>query len=293
MKTTRKEAISRRPKAPRHPQPHVISTSTHGLIRWVAALRQREERERRSQFILEGQRLVALSLRQPVPPELLLYTRPAPQSFLAHLLAKARHRGLKCHEISEPVLRELAHIEDPQGILAVAPSPVEHLSDSNPPTVPEGRLPCWLAIESIQKPGNLGTILRTAEAVGAAGVIAVGREVDFLDPSCVRASMGGLFGLRLLRATWPQLLQWKQEQGICWVASSPAASIAYDLAIYSPPVVIWVGDERKGLSATALEACDLSVRIPMVGRADSLNVAVSAGLLLYEVFRQSARNCVG
>jgi TrmH family RNA methyltransferase len=98
--------------------------------------------------------------------------------------------------------------------------------------------------------------------------------------------MGGLFGPQLLRASWPELLEWKREHGITWVASSPSASLAYDLADYPAPTVIWVGDERKGLSETALGACDFTVCIPMAGRADSLNVAVSAGLLLYEVFRK-------
>jgi TrmH family RNA methyltransferase len=284
MKTRRKEAL-RAPEARPRRLPHVIDSPNHGLIHWVRALRQRPERDKRGQFIVEGWRLVSRALDEPSPPELLLYTHPvAPASFSAHLLGKARRKGAKCQPVTAKILADLAHHEDPQGVLAVVPSPIQVLAVQSAPP-PRSVWNCWLALEAVRNPGNLGTILRTVEAVGAAGVITLGNEVDFLDPAVVRASMGGIFGPRLVRATWSELSAWKSSAGMDWLATSPQASVDYVTADYSRPMVIWIGEERRGLSDEVLRSCDQQLRIPMAGRADSLNMALSAGLLLYEARR--------
>jgi TrmH family RNA methyltransferase len=143
---------------------------------------------------------------------------------------------------------------------------------------------CWVALEAIHSPGNLGTILRTCDAVGAAGVILLGEAADPYDPATVRASMGSLFAQRLVRATPAELLAWKQRHGCRLIGTSPAGTVDYRELIYRPPMVLFMGSERHGLPAVHQTLCDEMVRIPMVGAADSLNLAVATSVMLYEVF---------
>ena len=135
----------------------------------------------------------------------------------------------------------------------------------------------------MQSPGNLGTILRTCEAVGAAGVILLGPQADPYDPSAIRATMGALFAQRLVRATWDEFAAWKRRHGCLLVGTSPSGKIDYRAVAYTPPTVLWMGWERQGLSPEQQALCDVMARIPMAGRSDSLNLAVSTGVMLYEI----------
>ena len=148
---------------------------------------------------------------------------------------------------------------------------------------------CWIALETIRSPGNLGTILRTCEAVGAAGLILLrprGAVIDPHDPDVVRASLGAVLSRRLVRATPSELRGWARRSDCVVVGATPKGSHDYRAVSYRRPVVLMLGDERKGLSPRQQALCDVTVRIPMAGRGDSLNVAVAAGVLLYEVQNQ-------
>jgi len=145
---------------------------------------------------------------------------------------------------------------------------------------------CWIAVSSLRSPGNTGTILRTAEAAGVGGVIFLGDQVDPFDPAVVRASMGGLFGLRLVRCSLRELVQWKSRWGCRIWGTSPGADGVYTDASVQAPLVVLFGEERRGLSPEELGICTQTSRIPILGRADSLNVGVAAGVILYEVLRR-------
>ena len=147
---------------------------------------------------------------------------------------------------------------------------------------------CWLAIEMLRSPGNLGTVLRTAEATGAAGVIFLTRACDPFDPAVVRASMGGIFHLQLVRCTPPELRSWADDHGVKLVGLSPRAPDLWTSAPAGEPLVLMIGEERHGLTPQTQALCDLSVRLPMSGRADSLNVGVAAGVMMYELVRQAS-----
>ena len=142
-------------------------------------------------------------------------------------------------------------------------------------------------VESLRSPGNLGTILRTAEAAGLTGIIFVGRQCDPFDPAVVRASMGGLFPLRLVRSNPEELGAWAAEQGITLVGLSPRADRLWTELPPNEGIGLVVGDERSGLSEQMNKQCRVTVRLPMVGRADSLNAAVAAGVVMYELVRRS------
>lgn len=153
---------------------------------------------------------------------------------------------------------------------------------------PIGRGELWLAAESVRSPGNLGTLLRTCLAVGARGVFVLG-DTDVHDPACVRATMGALPMLELVRVSPQQLVQLVQQSGASLVGASPDGEHHYWDHLYRGANVLLVGTERTGISRELRDACDVLVRIPMVGKLDSLNVAVAGSLVLYEVFAQRLR----
>ena len=142
---------------------------------------------------------------------------------------------------------------------------------------------CWIAVSGVQSTGNLGSLIRTADAVGAAGLVLIGENADPNDPACVRATMGSVFALRFVRTDLAGLLRWKHRHGVRLVGSSPAGERGYREVAYRAPLAVLLGSERKGLSEPEIAACDDVARLPMAGRCDSLNVAVAAGVLLYEV----------
>ncbi len=149
---------------------------------------------------------------------------------------------------------------------------------------------CWVAVDAIQNPGNLGTILRTSEAVGGAGVILIGPTTDPYDPSAVRASLGTIFSQRLVRATFPQFVAWRQRWQYLVIGTSPSAATSYKALRYQPPLILLMGSERQGLTPEMQALCDQVVQIPMTGRCDSLNLGVATSIILYEIFHQQHRD---
>ena len=137
-----------------------------------------------------------------------------------------------------------------------------------------------------QDPGNIGTILRTCDAVGVSGLILLANSADPYDPSAVRASMGAIFTQRLVRATWNDFVAWKKAHAVPLVGTSGGAAQDYQRVAFPAPMVLLMGSEREGLSPTQQAACDLLVRIPMVGHSDSLNLAIATAVVLYEAFDQ-------
>ena len=130
---------------------------------------------------------------------------------------------------------------------------------------------CWVVVKTVQTPGNLGTIIRTCDAVGAGGLILVGRDSDPYHPAAVRATMGSIFAQRLVRTTLPEFLTWKQRHHCLLVGTSPAATTDYHSLPYRAPLLLFMGWEREGLGRDDQALCDAMVKIPMVGGCDSLN----------------------
>jgi TrmH family RNA methyltransferase len=141
----------------------------------------------------------------------------------------------------------------------------------------------WLVIESIRSPGNLGSILRTAEATGVGGVIFCSPACDPFDPAVVRAAMGGIFYLRLVRCSLDDFRRWSRRNNVQTVGLSPRVPLLWTQLPSQRSVAVILGEERAGLSPAAAAMCDATVRLPMVGRADSLNVSVAAGVMMYEL----------
>lgn len=189
--------------------------------------------------------------------------------------------GTDVLEVSPAVFRKLAYRENPDGVLAVAPIPGAALDE-----IALGPAPLLLVCEAVEKPGNLGAMLRTADAAGAEAFIVCDPATDLSNPNVVRASRGALFTVPTAQTDSAQALSWLARRRIRIVAAAPQASLTFTEADLRGPLAIIVGAEDQGLSDAWLSRADLVVRIPMLGRVNSLNVAASAAILLYEAVRQ-------
>lgn len=259
----------------------VITSTANPRIKALSRLLERKEREREGRFLIEGAREIERAMRAGVELELIL-VRDGPlhpdEEALYRTLARAE--GLRGLALAEAPLKKLSSRENPAGLIAVARLPRRSLADL---TLPPD--PLVLVGVGLEKPGNLGAILRCADAAGAHAVIAVG-GVDLYGPQVIRNSTGVVFGLPTVAAQEGEVLAWLKARGLVLVAATPHAQRLYWDVDLRGPVAIAVGPEHEGLGPQWLEAAQLAVRIPMQGQADSLNVSVSAALLLYEALRQ-------
>ena len=248
----------------------------------VRALLGRKERERTGLFWTEGLRFVARAVQGRVPLETVIWVpKMLRHPFGQKLIRQCRAASVPCWEVTPEVFLRLSRAEEVQWIGAVGRQRWVPLADAPP----QAGL-CWLALDTVQSPGNLGTILRTCDAVGAAGVILLGPQADPYDPAAIRATMGALFAQRLVRTTWDEFAAWQRRHGGLLVGTSPVGAVDYREIVYRAPTTLWMGWERQGLSPQQQAQCDVMARIPMIGRSDSLNLAVSTGVMLYEVFHQ-------
>jgi TrmH family RNA methyltransferase len=256
----------------------VITSLSNPLVKQARALRQRKARTATGLFLVEGIHHVGEVVAAGWEVDTLLYAPDLLSSdFAAALLEQANSKGILCQPVSAKVMDSLAGKEHPQGILALVRQRDQTLADLSPDQFRRG-----VAVVSPQDPGNVGTILRTIDAVGADGLIILDGGVDLYHPSCVRASMGTLFWKPVVRTGFDAFLTWSRSKGYHLLGSSTHASLDYrNFDPDNSPWILLLGSEQKGLSMEQIEACDQTVSLPMHGRASSLNLAVAAGILLY------------
>lgn len=253
-----------------------------GHLKAIRALAKKKGRERQGRTLIEGVRLVETALAAGVRPELTLFsTRLLTTERGAALLRRVRDGGGETCEVDERTLGELADTETPQGILAVVPV----LSASLESVVAVAR-PFLLAVDGLQDPGNLGTMLRTAAAAGVSGVLLGRGTVELGNPKALRASMGSAFLLPIAEEVdLPPVLGELSQRGVTVAAGDPDGEETLFRADLTPPVAVVVGGEAQGLGPSVREAVTRRLRIPMARGVESLNAAVAASLLLYEVAR--------
>ncbi|MCE2527813.1 MAG: RNA methyltransferase [Actinomycetia bacterium] len=259
----------------------IISSPTNRRVKALVRLRNRRERDRESLFVVEGCREVrrALAWRSQM---LEVYRCPSllPPEGDQKLLA-GLGGAVEIVELSEPVFRKASYRERPDGLLAVLRQPLLHLS-----SLRLGSTPLVLVVEAVEKPGNLGAMLRTAESAGVEAVVVADPITDVFNPNVVRASLGSLFTLPLAVAPGPQVLEWLRRQGMTVIATSPAAErLSWDVDLQGRAAVV-IGSEHRGLSDLWLSGADRQVRIPMSGTVDSLNANTAAAVVLFEARRQ-------
>lgn len=201
------------------------------------------------------------------------------------LIRNAKDESIPILEIYPDVFKEISVKDGPQGIGAVVRQQWEQLDSITP-----RRGDIWVALDSVADPGNLGTILRTNDAVGGKGVILLDHSTDPYDAGAWRASMGAIFSQRLVRASLGEFATWKKRKTIPVVGTSGTGPENYRMYTYPDPLVLLMGSERQGLLEAHLWLCDAVVSIPMSGRSDSLNLAVATGVVLYEIYQQCHRS---
>jgi TrmH family RNA methyltransferase len=259
-----------------------ITSLTNDRVKDVIRLRQRSHRDEQNQMLIEGYREIGRALANGHnPTEIFICPEMFQGSNEASLIEACRAAGAQATECSSSVFAKMAYRERPEGLLAVAPQVRRRLADINLPVNP-----LVVVAESVEKPGNLGTILRSADAAGVHAVIVCDRCTDINNPNVVRASIGAVFSLPVVEAPTSDVVPWLKERGIRILSASPHAKTVYTDENMSLGTAIVLGSEQYGLSGQWMKAADTQVRIPMLGQSDSLNVAAAATILLFEAVRQ-------
>ena len=259
-----------------------IASMTNSRIKALVRLRKRRERDTTNTFLVEGYRELLRSVEAGfrlrtlfVCPELYVGSNePA-------LVARCRTAGAEVVEIGAAPFRKVSYRDRPEGLLAVADQ-----FETTLDTIPLTRNPLVLVAESIEKPGNLGTMLRTAAAAALAGVIVADPTTDPFNPNVVRASLGTIFSLPLAVTDTPTAIAHLRTAGLSIVATTPDAVLPHYDADLTGPTALVVGSEQYGLSPRWLDQADQRVVIPMPGSVDSINTAMAAGVVMFEAARQ-------
>lgn len=262
-----------------------ISSLQNPRVKQLVKLRDRRPRDEAGVFLVEGYREIRRALEKGVALAEIYFS---PEWFLGEnepaLIEQARAAGAQAVELSKEAFAKVAYRERPDGLLAVAPQWKRALED-----LALKAEPFLLVVEAIEKPGNLGTILRSADAAGCDAVIVCDPVTDIFNPNVVRASTGVLFSVPLVVEESARVLAWLKERRIQTVATTPAAERIYSDVDLRGALAVVMGSEQYGLSEFWLKNCDVPVRIPMAGQADSLNVAMATIITLFEAVRQRGK----
>jgi TrmH family RNA methyltransferase len=261
----------------------LISSRNNPKIKLARALRQKKARQESGLFIVEGIRPVGEAVQAGAAIDTLFYAPELLNSDFAHDLIQAQSQaGVPCHPTAAQVFEALADKENPQGLLALVRQPKHSLVDLSPQNFSWG-----VALVSPQDPGNLGTILRTVDAVGASGLLLLESSADIYHPGVVRASMGALFWHPVATASFADFAFWSQGHGYHIYGTSAHAGRDYrDAPVYAWPRILLLGSEREGLTQEQMLICDEMIRLPMRGHATSLNLGVAAGVMLYAMLER-------
>lgn len=256
-----------------------ITSLTNPTVKAVRALHMRKEREESGLFLAEGLKIVAEAVALGHAPRILMHgPQPSDHEVFAQAVAATEAAGGEVIEVTRDILAKVSRRDNPQMVLAVFPQVFAALSAIRPQSAP-----CWVALQEVRDPGNLGTIIRTADSAGCGGVILVGDCVDPYSVEAVRATMGSVFAVTLAKATVPEFITWRTSWPGSVVGTLLTATTDFREAAYRVPTLILMGNEQAGLPPELAEICDVNVKIPMRGRADSLNLSVATGIMIYAV----------
>ncbi len=256
-----------------------IESPKNAQVKALVKLRERRTREREGRYLIEGAREVSRALSAEVELERLYICEDFLNAEGEEVLARAAE--IEQIHLSDIAFKKVSYRDAPDGLLAVAP-----LHETSLDTLKVEPNALFLVVVGLEKPGNLGALLRTADGVDVDAVFVTGAGTDLYNPNVIRASMGSVFSRPVLNVETEPLLTWLRENHINIVATTPHTEVSYWNADYTSAVAIVLGAEHEGLSDDWLEAAQNRVSIPMRGLADSLNVGTAGALLLYEAVRQ-------
>jgi TrmH family RNA methyltransferase len=259
----------------------LITSLSNSLIKQARALHQKKARLESGTFLVEGIHHVGAAIEAGWEVESLLY---APElltsSFARDLIAQL---GARPQPVSASVMESLADKDNPQGILAIVHQKQRRIDEFQYAVESGGqRIGSATALVAPQDPGNVGTILRTLDAAGADALFLLDGGVELYHPTVIRSSMGTIFWKPVIQATFDEFVGWSRQGNYQLIATSAHGDVDYQTLVPQTPWILVLGNEQKGLSGAQTDACDVSVSLPMKGRVSSLNLAVAAGILLYQ-----------
>lgn len=255
----------------------VVTSLTNPTVKAVRGLHMRKEREQSGLFVAEGLKIVTEAVELGHAPRILMYGKEAEGHPLLKraIQATLAARG-EVIEVTQDILAKVSRRDNPQAVVAVFGQVFTPLTALDPAAAS-----CFVALHRVRDPGNLGTIVRTADAAGCGAVILVGDCCDPFSVEAVRATMGSIFAVPIVKATEAEFAGWRSSWPGSVVGTLLTATVDHRQATYAKPAMILMGNEQQGLTPEMAALCDVNVKIPMRGRADSLNLSVATGVMIY------------
>ncbi|MDO9085949.1 MAG: RNA methyltransferase [Anaerolineaceae bacterium] len=262
----------------------MITSSSNPKIKFIRKLRNKKIRDANNLFYIEGPRIISEALPANWKFKQVFFSKPLiNDGFGMELLEKLTTMNIECLEVDKDVFESFSIKDGPKGLAAILCQKTSKLSELN------DQSGLWVGLDRTQDPGNLGSILRTLDSVGGTGLILIDQCTDPFDISAIRASMGAIFSQKIIKTNSETFINYIKENHIQVIGTSDRATQDYQEVNYSTNMVLLMGSEREGLSEPLFRVCDKLVRIPMIGKSDSLNLAIATSICLYEVFNQNRK----
>jgi RNA methyltransferase, TrmH family len=259
--------------------PREVTAFSNATVKRLRSLRDKKARKAEGLFLAEGLRIIAEARDSGRLPEIVMFSpEGARHPLAAEIIAATEAAGGDAIETTPDILSKTSGKDNPQMLVAAYRQPETHLD-----ALDRSRAPLWLAAQALRDPGNIGTILRTGDAVGAGGLILIDDSADPYSVEAVRASMGAIFTQQVAKASWAEFVAWLRSGAGQLVGTSLNTDRDYLEVDYQNPCFLLIGNEQQGLPEAYEEECDVLVKIPMSGRADSLNAAIAAAVMAFQV----------
>jgi len=259
--------------------PREVTAFSNTTVKRLRSLRDKKTRKEEGLFLAEGLRIITEARDSGLLPEIIMFSAEgAVHPLAAKIIAATEASGGDAIETTPDILSKTSGKDNPQMILGAYRQP-----DTNLSTIDRSSAPLWFVAQALRDPGNIGTILRTGDAVGAGGLILIDDSADPYSVEAVRASMGAIFTQKIAKASWSEFATWLRSGTGQLVGTSLKATQDYLEVVYQPPSFLLIGNEQQGLPPAYEDECDVLVKIPMAGRADSLNAAIAAAVMAFQV----------
>ncbi|HEX4800502.1 MAG TPA: RNA methyltransferase [Sphingomicrobium sp.] len=256
-----------------------VTAFSNSTVKLLRSLRDKKARREHGLFLAEGLRILTEARDSKCLPEIIAFSpEGARHPLAAEIIAATEAAGGDAIETSADILSKMSGKDNPQMVLGAYRQP-----DTAIARIDRTKSPLWIVAQALRDPGNIGTILRTGDAVGAGGLILVDDSADPFSVEAVRASMGAIFTQDVATARWPEFLSWLRNDKGQLVGTSLKATDDYLEAEYCQPCFLLIGNEQQGLPSDYEAECDLLVKIPMAGRADSLNAAMATAVMAFAI----------
>ena len=259
--------------------PREVTAFSNSTVKLLRSLRDKKARREEGLLLAEGLRILTEARDSELLPEIIAFSQEgAKHPLAAEIIAATEAAGGDAIETTPDILSKMSGKDNPQMLLGAYRQP-----DTSLEQIDRAKAPLWMVAQALRDPGNIGTILRTGDAVGAGGLILIDDCADPFSVEAVRASMGAIFTQQVATARWEEFVRWLRSADAQLVGTSLKASDDYLEASYRKPCFLLIGNEQQGLPADYEAECDLLVKIPMAGRADSLNAAMATAVMAFAI----------